>query len=228
MGLLDIFKKKPESKAVFEPVAKAAVSNNQTVQEYMESQNINSFNEPLDKLVDGDLPWGWIYQNKDFIDKISNEYSYFLHIWVNSRNDSPKQLYAALKSFVLYIEDVEELCKSKGECFEFWFYKILCSKDYIATRKQELYVLEANLDAEQANYEKKQMEAKELKRKSENMKPKVIELLKINDGILQSDFWKLFDDADREAVSDIVYSLLKEGKLDRTKSGRSFILHLKE
>ena len=87
---------------------------------------------------EGELPFGWLYRNKDFVDKINSEYSYFLNMWLDSRSKSPKEQYAALKSFVLYLEDVEKLCKSKGECFEFRFYEILASKNYIEQRKNDL------------------------------------------------------------------------------------------
>ena len=96
--------------------------------------------EHLDE--NGELPWGWHSRNKDFIEKINNEYSFFLNNWLNSRNAEPKKQYEALKSFVLYLEDVEKLCKSKGECFEFWFYEILTSKDYLQKRKDELKKLQ--------------------------------------------------------------------------------------
>lgn len=92
--------------------------------------------EHLDE--NGELPFGWVYRNKDFVDKINNEFSCFLNMWLDSRSKSPKEQYAALKSFVLYLEDVEKLCKSKGECFEFWFNEILTSKNYIEQRKTDL------------------------------------------------------------------------------------------
>ena len=99
----------------------------------------NSFGESFDKLTEaGELPFGWVYRNKNFVDKINREYSVFLNIWLESKNKSPMQRYSALKSFVLYLEDVEKICISKGECFEFWFYEILASKDYIQMRKDEL------------------------------------------------------------------------------------------
>ena len=87
---------------------------------------------------EGELPFGWIYRNKDFVDQINAEYSHFLNMWLDSKHDTPKEQYAALKSFVLYLEDVEKLCKSKGECFEFWFCEILISPGYLAERKKEL------------------------------------------------------------------------------------------
>ena len=87
---------------------------------------------------EGELPFGWTYKNKDFIEKTNNEYSFYLNNWLNSRNDEPKKQYETLKSFIIYLEDVERLCKSKGECFEFWFYEILTTPDYIQKRKEEL------------------------------------------------------------------------------------------
>ena len=99
----------------------------------------NMYGERYDKLTaDGELPFGWFYRNKEFTTKIQNEYSYFLNMWLDARRKAPKEQYSALKSFVLYLEDAERLCKSKGECFEFWFYEILASKDYIEKRKKEL------------------------------------------------------------------------------------------
>lgn len=99
----------------------------------------NSSAEQLDRLTEeGELPWGWLYRNKEFTEKINGEYSYFLNMWLESRTKTPLEHYSALKSFVVYLEDAERLCKSKGECFEFWFYEILASKDYIQKRKAEL------------------------------------------------------------------------------------------
>lgn len=185
--------------------------------------------ECLDKLTpEGELPFGWIYRNNEFVSHINDEYSHFLNMWLDSRNKSPREQYPVLKSFVLYLEDVEKLCKAKGECFECWFYKILTSKDYIEKRKKELTELVTNIDILQKEYELKLWKEEEKQRMIVKMKSDVILLLKENDGILQSDFWKLFDDEIcRSAASDIVYALVKEGKIQRTKSGRSYALHYK-
>jgi hypothetical protein len=148
---------------------------------------------------------------------------------LDSRNKSPRERYAPLKSLILYLEDAEKLCVPKGECFEYWFYHCLISKDYIEKRKNELSELMTNMDVLQKEYELKMQREEEKQRKIIEMKSDVILLLKENNGILQSDFWKLFDDEIcRAAASDIVYSLLKEGKIERTKSGKSYILHYKQ
>lgn len=178
---------------------------------------------------EGELPWGWVTHNKEFTDKISNEFSYFLNKCIESRAKSPKEQYPALKSLVLYLEDVEKLCKSKGECFEFWFYEILTSRDYLTNSKKQLEHLVTNMDSLQKEYELNAWKEKEKQRKIIEMKSDVILLLKENDGILQSEFWKLFDDEIcRMAATDIVYALVKEGKIERTKSGRSYTLHYKK
>lgn len=203
MGILDFMKKK---KVVSKKVSK------------QKTPEVNSFGESFDKLApDGELPWGWHYHNRDFTEKISNEYRYFLNLWCDSRNKSPKEQYSALKTFVLYMEDVKKLCKSKGECFEFWCNEFLIGSDYYEKRKQELDFLTANFDKIQADYDKQQKITVEV----------VIDLLKMNDGILQSEFWHLFDEVCQAKVKDIIYNLQTEGKIEKTKSGRSYILHYK-
>lgn len=209
MGLFN-FKKKKDVKVVF-----------------MEPSEPDDDMEHLTKK--GELPYGWVYRNREFTSKIQSEYSYFLNAWIESRTKSPKEQYPALKSFILYLEDAEKLCKSKGECFEFWFYELIASTDYINKRKEELKVLVENMDSLQEEYELRLRKEEEKQQKIIEIKPDVILLLKENDGILQSDFWKLFDDElCRSAASDIVYALTKEGKIERIKSGRSYILHYKE
>lgn len=165
---------------------------------------------------EGELPLGWLYHNKSFIDKTQADYSYFFDNWLDATKKSPVQLYSALKSFVVYLEDIERICKSKGECFEFWYYEIIASKDYIEKRKNELKELTANREELQQIYEKKQQ-----------LFPAVIDLLKANDGILQSEFKQLFDEPFQNDVADILYHLAKDGKLERTKTGRTYILHFR-
>ena len=102
----------------------------------------------------------------------------------------------------------------------------MASKDYIEQRKRELDELTANFDELQKKYEADQKREQEKQEKIATMKSDVIILLKENDGILQSDFWKLFDDEiSRDAAKDIVYALVKQGEIERTKSGRSYILN---
>lgn len=167
--------------------------------------------------AEGELPWGWVYHNREFTGKIGGEYTHFLNTWLDARQKSPKELHSALKSFVVYLEDAESLCKSKGECFAFWFYNILTSPDYIDKRKEELNKLATNLEQLQEKYINKQL-----------LKPIVLDLLKENDGILQSELKKLVEEKFHNVFADVLYRLHRTGEIERTKSGKSYILHCKK
>lgn len=207
MALFDFMKKKA-------PVAKQ--------QSMPTKPETNSFGERYDRLTaDGELPFGWIYRNKDFTDKIQNEYLYFCNMLHDSKSKSPKEQYNALRSYAIYIEDVEKLCKSKGECFEFWFQEILTYKGCIERTRNELEELSSNLDELQANYTKRNLLLSDLDNK-------IIEILSNSSGILQSDFIKLFDPLIQDDIREKLYILEKAGKLEKTKAGRSYVLHYKQ
>lgn len=174
-------------------------------------------------LENGELPWGWVTENNDFIEKTGKEYSYFLNRWIAVRYASPKQLRPVLKSFVIYLKDLEKLCKHKGECFEFWYYEILTSRDYLQKRIKELDELEKNFDELQKEYDR----THPTKERVNDLRSLVIERLIEHGEILQSDFWKLFEPGEQDTVKDIVYLLRMDGKIERIKSGRSYIIKYK-
>lgn len=97
-----------------------------------------------EKLVDGQLPFGWIGRHHEFTDNISEEYRFFLQKWTETFGGDQNRTYEALKSFVLYMQDVRSLCASKGECFEEWS-RILFTDDYYEKRLAELNELEQQL-----------------------------------------------------------------------------------
>ena len=176
---------------------------------------------------EGELPWGWLYRNKEFTDKINEEYTYFLNKWVNSRQASPKEHHDALKSFVLFMEDSEKLCNQKGECFAFWYGQILTTPKYRMDRRKELELLEENFDAEMGKYQQLQEEIKYKQMRTPQLRPEVISKLQENPGMLQSEFWKLFNEKDKTIVSDIIYDLVKSKKIEKEKFGRSYKLFYK-
>lgn len=101
----------------------------------------NSYNEPLDRLVNGELPWGWATHHKDFTEPLQNQCRYFINIWIESRKLPVKEQYAALKSFVLFLNDAKNLASSKGECYFKWFQDIIADDEYISKRQAELDAL---------------------------------------------------------------------------------------
>ena len=206
MGFFDFIKKKIDDLLKEQPpIAKKAETN--------------SLGEQLDKLTaEGELPFGWVYHKRESTAKIQTEYSYFLNMWLETQNKSPKEQYAALKSFILYLEDAGKLCKNKGECYEFWFYNYLTTNDYIAKRKAELEALTANLDELQTNFVKRNKELS-------NLDERIIKMLIEHPDVLQSDFVKMFDPLVQNDVREKLYFMDKSGKLKRTKSGKSYTLH---
>ncbi len=232
MGLFDFKKKKDQNILSSDGLVNFIKSNLKKPTEENVLKALKALATPatdLDHLTEeGELPWGWHTHTKEFTEKIKKEYSVFLNLYIESSEKAPRIRCSALKSLVLYLEDVEKLCKSKGECYEFWFYEILTSRDYLPNLKEELKRLVVNMVSLEKEYELNLWKEKEKQRKIIEMKSDVILLLKENEGILQSDFWKLFDDEIcRDAASDIVYALIKEGKIERTKSGRSYTLKYK-
>lgn len=128
MGLLDLFGKKKKDHVT-------------------QGKKTNSLGEDLDHLdKDGELPWGWIYANKEFVEQIESEYQYFINAWYDSKEIGVLKEYAALKSFVLYLNDAQRLCFEKGECFAKWFSDIIANQEYIDKRTVDLLILEDSLD----------------------------------------------------------------------------------
>lgn len=102
-------------------------------------------NEPLDRLTpDGELPFGWYTANKAFITQLRNEYNYFLDSWLVSRKASDLEEYAALKSFVIYMNDVKKLCEDMGECYNYWR-DVLFDDKYLERQTDRLTQLENKL-----------------------------------------------------------------------------------
>ena len=61
-----------------------------------------------------------------------------------------------------------------------------------------------------------------------NLDKIIVKMLIDNPGILQSEFIKMFDPLVQNDVREKLYFMEKAGKLERTKSGRSYILNYKK
>ncbi len=170
-------------------------------------------NEDEDK---DELPFGWVTQNKIFVDKVQTDYDYFFKMWFDNRNSSPKEYYQALKSFVMFLKDTERVCKKQGKFFEIWFYDIMASPEYIKKREEELEEFISNREEYEWIYEKKK-----------ELKPAIIEIIKENNGIMQSELKTMFDEKLRNEVSNMLYDMSKNGEVERVKTGRSYKLYYK-
>lgn len=232
MGLFDVFRKKPQRPVSenFNPLDINSVitwykRQNPKATEKDVLHFVSKLAEPdpdQEHLTsDGGLPWGWQYAHKDFTERISSEYRYFLNAWTESRKQSPRNEYAALKSFVMYMNDARRLCKSKGECYEYWL-TICFDDDYLSKRTADLERLKQNLDELEATFQKK----KEIEAKLPNLEKRLLEIIKKNSGILQKDIYKLFEPEEKNYVQERLYYAEKANIISREKSGNTYKLYI--
>lgn len=78
------------------------------------------------------------------------------------------------------MEDVKKLCRSKGECFEFWFDEILTGKGYLEKRKKELNYIETHYN-----------NLVELENEKSSLSTELLKYIKNHNGILQKIFTKI-------------------------------------
>lgn len=167
---------------------------------------------------DGELPIGWLYANREFIEKIQEQNSYFIEAYCTACKSSDViKNYGALKSLVLFYRDMKKLCQSKGECFEKWFSDIIANEDLVNRRTEELKYLEDNID--------KLLEIEKLKKL---VRGDIISFVTDKDGILQADIYKSYPEELKEYVREQIYTLCHDGIITREKSGRTYALHLVE
>lgn len=180
-------------------------------------------NRNLDHLTnEGELPWGWYSKNNDFTDSKKREYDYFLNLWINSREMSPKEQISALSSFVKYMNDLRDLCIKKGECFNFWR-KILFEDEYLQQRESELQFLKDNFETIYQQYlEKQRIQTEVLPR----LRGDLLSIIKRNPNILQTEIYKMFKSEEKPYVSEELYFMAKDGLIARNKKGRTYELNL--
>lgn len=106
----------------------------------------NRSSERMDRLTrKGDLPYGWAYANREFTERIEKESKFFFDAYYTSKRKGMLQEYAALKSLIIYIEDVTKLCKRKGECFVYWSSHMVANSKQLAEYKARLKRLEVKI-----------------------------------------------------------------------------------
>ncbi len=196
MGLFDIFKKKTPQKAA--PVSTSA-------------------HRDLTHLTaDGELPFGWIHANKEFVDQIEEEYRHFSLEWYKAQgSDDVKWQYSALKSLVMYMEDVQKLCAKKGECFAEWATYMVATPADLQRYKEQL----AHMTEQMGNLLRREQLLKQLK-------ADLLFIIEAEPGVIQEKLYKRFDPELKTDISHVLYGLWTQGTIRREKSGRSYALYM--
>lgn len=162
------------------------------------------------------LPSGWLYENRSLTEPSKMIYSYLLEKYIEEKSKGVLCKYAALKSFVSYIYDLQNSCASKGENFSKWFSVFVCDPDSLNMYTEKLKDMEDNL--------------LELLKKEElitHLRADLLEIIKTEPGIVQSDLYKRFDEDLKADISNELYWLSRDGVIEREKSGRSYKLYMK-
>lgn len=188
------------------------------------SVRTNDLGERMDKLTpDGELPWGWLTKNQDFIRKAEAEYGNLFSEYAKHQYGDPQKRYAGLKSLLLYIEDAKKHYAQKGECYLYWFESYWVQDEEVKKLYSELQYMEEHYDELKKEYERKQYIENIL---IPELKKKAIEVVKENPGIIQTDAYGFFDPDAKSYVQEVFRILSREGKIKREKQGRTYKLSI--
>ena len=186
-----------------------------------EDDNHNSFGDPLDKLIDGELPFGWTNAKREFTQSIQAEFSK-LQLSVNDQKSSPSDRVAALENMLTFIKQTQHMCDEKGECYGYWF-KVYAVGELHERYGKELADMKADFDKLDVDYQERVRFEKDV---LPTLKEDLIRIIKKNPGIMQKDLVKMYDPIGKNYISEILYFMNKEGKLKREKSGNSYKLSI--
>lgn len=175
----------------------------------------NTFGDDLSHLdKDGELPFGWVYHYSQFVEqqekKIDKKWEA-----VYAATSTQAKL-NAFRNYFATVTKVGEECRNTGECHYKWFCENIIGSEWYNNHLKK--------------YEQFKIDAPELIKREKllaNLESAVMAKLQENNGILQSDFVKMFDPAIKSEVSTFLYDADKAGKIKRTKSGRSYIIEIK-
>lgn len=131
-----------------------------------------------------------------------------------------------LKKLVQSYYDLKSKCISLGPDYQEYFInmwgKCHNSKNsefsYIERFEKELNELQLKRDILKLEEELRQKE-------SEGLEERVIAILKENSSILQTDIYKNFDPIVQNDIQSILYSMAKNGRITRKKSGRTYMIY---
>jgi len=227
MGLFDLFKKKETKRPTISPddsIGDIAVKLAQAgAISVPKDDNHNTFGEPLDHLVDGELPWGWVAAKKAFIEPRDKKL-FDLHIRA-CKATSVLEEKALNEEFLEAFYSYKHECEQLGECYIKYFADMFerCQNSsnpcfsMAEPREERLAYINANINTLVA--------AEQLKTKLlSTLESDVANLIRSNPGILQSELIKKFDPIVKGELSTLLYQWSNEGKITKEKQGRSFAL----
>lgn len=223
---MDIFSFFKKNKDVFKPVATAAVKENKTVAKYMKDHNVNTFNEPLNKLTDdGELPFGWYSHHQNELKKHENQITHYAQL---SRTGTVNEKIINLKKLIQYYNNFKKYCYSKDECYKKYF-SDMYEHCYNSRNRDFEYITSFKNDLEELLNTHVLLCDTEKRRQlySKNLKNVLFNFLRNHNGILQKDIYKNFDDSIKSDIQTLLYEWEKSGRIKREKVGNTYKIIIK-
>ncbi len=176
---------------------------------------------PLDKLINGDLPFGWYSYMEKEIKEWETPIPEMVNAVLHAKTVDEKE--RLLKKLIDYYEKYRTWCYSKDDCWKKHFsgrweycHNSKCSDfDFIEPYKESLSSLLENKE-----------HLLEIEKQRASLQDSLIVTIQSNPGMLQTDIYKLFDHELRYEISDILLQWDKEGQIIRKKRGSSYSICL--
>lgn len=131
------------------------------------------------------------------------------------------------KENISVFEELKIFCNNCGEGGKIFFEKnyLNCSNSKCENFSYIQYDID-ELNNLEKNYNKLKSDEEKYNSSIVGLEDKILKILNENDGILQKDLIKMFDPLLKNDISNFLYTLTKENKLQKKKVGNSNSLHL--
>jgi len=170
-----------------------------------------------------ELPFGWYSKNEAFV-KPRDSKLYELLSAASSCSSIDEEK-VRIQEYLDYFESYKKECASKGKHFKIYFDEMHMqydAKKYSSpTQKQE-----ERLKYIEENYDILKQEEIEKKLSLQTLEEDIINAIKSNPGVLQSELVKQFPECVKGDVTEKLYFWAREEKIRREKNGRSYSLYI--
>lgn len=171
---------------------------------------------------ENELPFGWYTKNEAFIKpRDSRLYELSSAAFHSISVDEEKK---NIKAYLTYFAEYKKECSSKGKYFKLYFEQMhmkFDEKKYSSPTQR----FEDRLKEIEENYDVLVQEEVEARLSLQTLDDDLMDMIKSNPGILQSELVKQFPECVKPEVTERLYFWAKDGKIRREKNGRSYSLY---
>lgn len=169
------------------------------------------------------LPFGWYTKNEAFIKpRDARLYELSKAAYTSNTIDEEKN---NIKTYLLYFDEYKNECKAQGKNFEIYFNQMHMKYDEKKYNRPN-QKFEERLKEIEENYDILIQEEVERRLALQSIDDDLMNAIRNNPGIIQSELIKKFPECVKSDVSEKLYFWAKEGKIRREKSGRSYSLYI--